>query len=92
MAVQMVRFEDVFSHGAFAVSVAPVRDFERSQGGAFVQARDKVSSELLWAVEVFDPDPAVRDKSLRVKVAAPVEPTLPETAPGLPFRAWSSTG
>ena len=81
-----VRFEDVFLHGAFAVSVEPVRDFEASKAGAPVQARDKTTGQLLWAVDVIDPDPEAREKSLRVKVSAPVLPVLPDCAPGVPFR------
>lgn len=60
MAVQgpiPVRSEDVFPHGAFAVSVEPMRDFERSQGGAFVQARDKVSGGAVVGGRGVRPDP-----------------------------------
>ncbi|KWX10775.1 plasmid replication, integration and excision activator, partial [Carbonactinospora thermoautotrophica] len=89
MAVQVpipVRFEDVFPAGAYAVAVEPVRDFEQSKGGAQVQARGKETRELLWSVEVIDPDPNAREKSVRVKIAAPHQPVLPEAAPGVPFR------
>src|SRR5699024_9420441 len=41
-----------------------------------------------WAVDVIDADPEARGKakSVKVKVAAEVCPTLPDEVPGLPFR------
>jgi hypothetical protein len=78
----------VFAHGAFAVSVEPVRDFDKSTKDHAVQAVDKVTGERLWAVEVYDPDPQARQnqRSVVVKIPAPVQPVLPEAAPGMPFR------
>ncbi|MCX9193535.1 plasmid replication, integration and excision activator [Carbonactinospora thermoautotrophica] len=83
-----VRFEDVFPHGAYAVNVTPVLDFERSKGGAQVQARDRVTNDPVWAVEVYDADSEVRhqDRSVKVKIAAAQQPVLPDAMPGLPFR------
>lgn len=80
-----VSFGDVFPHGAFAVgAVEPVRDFERSRGGAFVQERDKASGEPLWVLDVLDADPEARAKTVRVKIASAVQPVLPEAPAGMP--------
>lgn len=89
MAVQgpiPVEFGTVFPRGAFAAGVfEPVRDFEASKGGRFVQSKDKQSGLPLWVVDVIDGDPAARDKTARVKVAASDQPVLPAPAAGLPF-------
>jgi hypothetical protein len=42
--------------------------------------------------EVIDGDPTARQKSLRVKVAAPDQPTLPAPHPGMPFVPVEFTG
>jgi hypothetical protein len=82
-----VEFDDVFAVGCFVVGeVTPVRDFDRSTKESPVQAVDKDSGRLLWAVDVIDADPEAREKTVRVKIAAPVQPVPPEAAPGVPFR------
>jgi len=84
-----VRFEDVFPAGAFVLGVEPVNDFEKVQAQVSdAQERDKDSGERLWAVRVLDADPAARAGSaeLRVKIAAPVQPVVPDVLPGTPFR------
>lgn len=84
-----VSMGDVFPHGAYVVSeVEPVRDYDKSSAGRMVQATDKESRLLLWAVSVLDADPEARrgDKTLTVKIAATHQPVPPETAPGMPFR------
>ena len=74
-----VSFDFAFPAGAYAESVEPVRDFEASKGAKDqVQARDKRSGQLLWVVNVYDPDPEARAKAVKVKIAAPVQPVLPE--------------
>jgi hypothetical protein len=79
--------DGVFPHGCFVVGeVEPVRDFDRSTKKTPVQAVDKDTGLPMWAVDVVDADPEARDKTVRVKVLAPVQPVPPETAPGLPFR------
>ena len=81
-----VEFAQVFPRGVFAAGpFEPVRDFEASKGGRFVQSKDKQSGLPLWVVEVIDGDPAAREKSLRVKVAAADQPVLPAPHPGMPF-------
>jgi hypothetical protein len=84
-----VRFGDVFPYGAYVVSeVEPVRDFEKSTRERPVQAADKDTGALVWAVSVLDPDPDARKdaKTVTVKISAPVQPVPPEAAPGVPFR------
>jgi hypothetical protein len=89
MAVQgpiPVEFDHVFPRGVYAAGgFEPVRDFEASKGDRFVQSKDKQSGLPLWVAEVIDGDPSARQKSLRVKVAAPDQPVLPAPHPGMPF-------
>jgi hypothetical protein len=96
MAVQgpiPVEFGNVFTHGAFAAGgFEPMRDFDASSGDRFVQAKDKQTGQPVWVVEVIDGDPAARDKTAKVKVAAPVQPVLPPPAAGMPFVPVEFTG
>ena len=89
MAVQgpiPVEFGQVFPRGVFAAGAfEPVRDFEASKGGRFVQSKDKQSGLPLWVIDVIDADPAAREKTVRVKVAAADQPVLPAAPAGLPF-------
>jgi hypothetical protein len=82
-----MRHGDVFPHGCFMVGeVQAMRDFDRSTKEQAIQAVDRDTGELVWTVDVVDADPAARDRTVRVKITAPVQPVPPETAPGLPFR------
>lgn len=86
MAIQgalPVEFGVVFPHGAFALGVEAITDFETKK-----PQMDKATGLPLWAVEVIDADPEARGKakSVKVKVAADVCPTLPDEVAGLPFR------
>ena len=79
--------EDVFSHGSFVVGeVEPMRDFDRSTKDQAVQAVDRDTGLLVWTVDVVDADPEARERTVRVKLLAPVQPVPPEAAPGVPFR------
>jgi hypothetical protein len=81
-----VEFGNVFTHGAFAAGgFEPMRDFDASSPDRFVQAKDRQTSQPVWVVEVIDGDPAARDKTVTVKVAAPDQPVLPPAHPGMPF-------
>jgi hypothetical protein len=81
-----VEFGNVFTHGAFAAGgFEPMRDFDASSGERFVQAKDKVTGQPVWVIEVIDGDPAARDKTAKVKIAAPVQPVLPPASAGMPF-------
>jgi hypothetical protein len=78
---------NVFPHGCFVVGeVTPMRDFDKSTREQAVQATDRETGELVWTVDVVDADPDAREKTVRVKITAPVQPVPPETAPGVPFR------
>lgn len=89
MAVQgpiPIDCSQAFPRGAFAAGgFEPVRDFEASKGGQFVQSRDKQSGLPLWQADVIDGDPQAREKSVRVKIAAPEQPVLPAAPAGMPF-------
>src|SRR5262245_40619885 len=79
--------EDVFSHGCFVVGeVQPMRDFDRSTKDQAVQAVDRDTGELVWTVDVVDADPEARERTVRVKLLAPVQPVPPEAVAGMPFR------
>ena len=88
-----VQFGQVFPDGAYAAGgFEMVRDFDRSQGDRVVQQVDKHTSLPLWAVEVIDADPEARQRTVKVKVAAAVQPVLPSAAPGSPFTAIEFEG
>ncbi|MFI7439418.1 plasmid replication, integration and excision activator [Nonomuraea indica] len=83
-----VTFAMVFPHGCYVVGeVEPVKDFDASAGGRFVQARDKQTGELVWQVAVMDGDPTLKpaQKTVAVKILASVQPIPPAPMPGLPF-------
>ena len=78
---------DVFPHGCFVVGeVEPMRDFDRSTRDQAVQAVDRDSGELVWTVDVIDAERESRDRMVRVKLLAAVQPVPPAEAPGVPFR------
>jgi len=78
---------DVFPHGCFVVGeVEPMRDFDRSTKDQAVQAVDRVTGELVWTVDVIDAERESRDRMVRIKLLAPVQPVPPSEAPGVPFR------
>jgi hypothetical protein len=90
MAVQgpiPVEFGQVFPRGVYAVGgFEPVRDFDASKaGGRFVQSKDKTSGLPLWQIDIIDPDPEAREKTVRVKVAATDQPVLPAPTAAVPF-------
>ena len=88
-----VAFSQAFPQGAFAAgAIEPVRDFDASKDGRFVQAKDRESGQPVWAVDVIDADPAARVKTARVKIAASDQPVLPPAAPGMPFAPVEFTG
>jgi hypothetical protein len=91
MAIQgpiPVHFGQVFPHGAYATGgVDKVRDFDRSSRENFVQAVDKDSGLPVWSIDVIDNDPEARkaNKTVTVKIAAKVQPIMPEAPAGWPF-------
>jgi hypothetical protein len=88
-----VEFRLVFPEGVFAAGgFEPVRDFDASTNGRFVQSKDKVSGLPLWQVEVIDADATARTRTVKVKVAAQVQPVLPNPPAGVPFVPVEFTG
>jgi hypothetical protein len=79
---------DAFPHGSWLAvpEVQPMRDFDRSTREQAIQAVDRDTGELVWAVDVIDADPDARERTVRVKLVAPVRPVPPESVPGVPFR------
>jgi hypothetical protein len=69
-----------------------VRDFDRSSGDRIVQQADKHTGLPLWVVEVIDADPEARQRTVKVKIAAQVQPVLPPPAAGSPFIAIEFDG
>src|SRR3954447_1181037 len=90
MAVQgpfKVEFGELFPHGLGVVgAVGPVVDFDASTKERKVQARDKDTGLPVWSVDVMDFDPDARERTFKVKIAAPVQPVPPEALDGLPVR------
>jgi hypothetical protein len=82
-----MQHDAVFPFGCFVVGeVQAMRDFDRSTKEQAVQAVDRETGELVWTVDVVDADPDARDRTVRVKITAAVQPVPPEAAPGVPFR------
>jgi hypothetical protein len=78
---------DAFPYGSFVVGeVQAMRDFDRSTREQAVQAVDRETGVLVWTVDVVDADPEARERTVRVKLTAPVQPVPPEAAAGVPFR------
>jgi hypothetical protein len=88
-----IEFGTVFPDGAYAAgAIEMVRDFDRSNGDRVVQQVDKHTNLPLWVVEVIDADPEARQRTVKVKIAAQVQPVLPSAAPGSPFTAVEFEG
>jgi hypothetical protein len=88
-----VQFGQVFPDGAYAAgSFEMVRDFDRSTADRIIQQADKDSGLPLWVVEVIDAQEDARQRTVKVKVAAQVQPVLPPPAPGSPFTAIEFEG
>jgi hypothetical protein len=88
-----VQFGAVFPDGAYAAgSFEMVRDYDRSTPDRAVQQADKDSGLQLWAVEVIDAQENARQRMVKVKVAAQVQPVLPPPSPGSPFTAVEFDG
>src|SRR5262249_57964753 len=88
-----VEFGIVSPHGAYAAGgIEMVRDFDRSTGDRVVQQADEHSGLPLWVVEVIDADPEARQRTVKVKIAAQVQPVLPPPAAGSPFTAVEFDG
>jgi hypothetical protein len=62
-----------------------VRDFDRSSGDRIIQQEGKVTGLPLWVIEVINPDPETRQRTVKVKIAAQYQPVLPDNTAGSPF-------
>ena len=81
-----VEFGMVFPSGAYAAGgFDMVRDFDRSSGDRIIQQADKNTGLPLWVIEVINPDPEARQRTVKVKVAAQYQPVLPDAPAGSPF-------
>ena len=81
-----IEFGMVFPDGAYAAGgIEMVRDFDRSSGDRVVQQADKHSGLPLWVVEVIDAQEDARQRTVKVKIAAQVQPVLPPPVAGSPF-------
>jgi len=81
-----VQFGTVFPDGAYAAGgIEMVRDFDRSTADRLVQQADKETGFPLWVVEVIDAQENARQRTVKVKIAAQVQPVLPPPPPGQPF-------
>ena len=88
-----VEFWLFFPDGVFAAGgFEPVRDYDASANGRFVQSKDKASGLPLWQVEVIDADATARTRTVKIKVAAQVQPVLPNGPAGVPFVPVEFTG
>jgi PQQ enzyme repeat len=77
----------VWAYGCFVVGeVQAMRDFDRSTKDQAVQAVDRDTGELVWTVDVVDADPEARERTVRLKLVAAVQPVPPAAAEGVPFR------
>src|SRR3954452_24368067 len=87
-----VSMADVFPHGVYAMSVEQAQDYDEKSGRR-TPSKDKQSGEWVWTVTVIDRDPEAREKQVKVKVTAPVQPVLPgEIMPGSGLHAVDFTG
>jgi len=83
----------VFPDGVYAAGAfEPVRDFDASSNGRFVQSKDKATGLPLWVVEVIDADASARARTVKVKVTAQVQPVMPNGPAGSPFVPVEFTG
>ena len=88
-----VQFEQVFPEGACAAGWVPAgKGLRRIERHRFVQSKDKASGLPLWVAEVIDADPQARSRTVKVKVAAQVQPVLPSGPAGHHLFRWSSPG
>ena len=88
-----IEFGMVFPDGAYAAGgIEMVRDFDRSTADRLVQQTDKETGLPLWVVEVIDAQEDARQRTVKVKIAAQVQPVLPSPAPGSPFTAVEFDG
>ena len=88
-----VSMGDVFPHGFYAMGVEQAMDWDEKTGRRSASRDKRADNEWVWTVTGIDRDSEARDKQVRVKVTAPVQPVLPgEIAPGTGLHAVEFTG
>ena len=95
MAVQghiPVQFGAVFPNGAYAAGgIEMVRDFDRSTADRLVQQQTRRQVFRVWVVEVIDAQENARQRTVKVKIAAQVQPVCRRRRLRRGSRRWSST-
>lgn len=90
MAIQgpfEVECNKVFPFGVALVGeVSPVVDFDASTRENRVQARDKNTGLPMWQVDAMDFDPEARERTVKIKIAAQVQPVPPAAMENAPLR------
>ena len=82
-----VESSEVFPHGLGVVSaVSAKNEFGAGTRENPVQERDKQTGLPVWQVDIMDFDPDARERTFKVKIAAQVQPVLPDPLPGTPVR------
>jgi hypothetical protein len=82
---------EAFPYGLYAFTateVKPARDFEKSTREQLVQQVDRDTGLPVWTLDCLDADPNAEGKNaaITVRILSEHKPTLPEAAPGMPFR------
>jgi hypothetical protein len=79
-----VPFDDVFPEGAFVLGVEQAFDWDRN--GNKTPAKDNVTGQLVWNVQVTAPSTKGKNTGLVAMIASAVKSVPPETVSDLPFR------
>jgi hypothetical protein len=78
-----VSMGEVFPHGFYAMGVEQAMDWDEKTGRRTASRDKQADGQFVWTVTGIDRDPDAREKQVRVKVTAPVQPVLPgEIMPG----------
>jgi hypothetical protein len=88
-----VSMADVFPHGFYAMGVEQAMDWDEKTGRRSASRDKQADGQFVWTVTGIDRDPEAREKQVKVKVTAPVQPVLPgEIMPGSGLHAVEFTG
>jgi hypothetical protein len=88
-----VSMAEVFPHGVYAMGVEQAEDFDEKTRRRTPSKDKQNGDQLVWTVTCIDRDPDARKKEVKIKVAAPVMPVLPEEVlPGSGLRMVDFTG
>jgi hypothetical protein len=88
-----VSMPEVFPHGFYAMGVEQAMDWDEKTGRRSASRDKQADGQFVWTVTGIDRDPDAREKQVKVKVTAPVQPVLPgEIMPGSGLHAVEFTG